>query len=174
MTSAPISSCNHLTATDVSRPPLYANTMRFATLTPRCFWMDYSETAEGPNTFGDLVSASSLLGDDKQRVISSDGAEHAGKPCAVECRCDNVCRAGRGAQHDQVGRVGDVDDPVGQDPTELFFRHHPVLGQLRDCIDRVTAGDADFDGPDVLEIAAYRRLGGSDTTGREQFDEVRL
>ena len=64
-----------------------------------------------------------LLGDDHdQGVVAGHGAEDLGQAGPVEGGADHVGRAGRGAEHDQVGRVGDLDHPVAEHAAQVVLR----------------------------------------------------
>src|SRR5689334_294337 len=104
-TSTPHSSRIQRTATDVSRPPEYARTTRFATTSPL-----------QPCEFGEAArerrASDGFLAHDEQRVVARDETEHVGKRGTVERRPDHVRAAGRRAQHDEVPAVPDVEHEV--------------------------------------------------------------
>src|SRR3954447_26377228 len=89
ITSTPMLSIIHRTATEVSSPPLYASTTRFATISP----LGSSEVCEGGELLGDLRATDALGGDDEERVVTGDGAEDVTEAGAVERRADDVSGA---------------------------------------------------------------------------------
>ena len=115
-----------------------------------------------------------LGGHDEQRVVAGDGAEHAGQPGPVERRADDVGRARRGAQDDEVAGVRDLDHPVAEHPAEVVLGRPLVVGQLGDGVDGLAAADPHLDGAEVLEVARDRRLRGGDALAGEQLDQLGL
>ena len=87
---------------------------------------------------------------------------------------DHVGGARRRPQHDQVGRVADLDHPVGQHPAEMVLGRAVVLGQLRDGVDAVAGRGPDLDRPELLEVAGHGGLGGDHTVGGQQLDQLGL
>ncbi len=121
-----------------------------------------------------VAPPASSVDHDEQGVVAGDGAEHLGQAGAVEGGGDDVGRAGRGAQDDEVAGVGDLDDPVAEHPAEVVLGGALVRGQLGDGVDGLAAGDPDLDGAEVLEVARHGGLGGGDAVGGQQLDEVGL
>src|SRR5438270_11534407 len=75
MTSTPSSSPSHRTATDVSSPPLYARTTRFAIALPFLSL----QPCEGCESLGHRGTAGLLGRDDEDRVVPRDRAHHVGQ-----------------------------------------------------------------------------------------------
>src|SRR4051794_24466940 len=74
ITSTPMLSIIHRTATEVSRPPLYASTTRFAITAP----VPCSQAGELAQLAGDLRTSGPLRDHDENRVVARDGAENGG------------------------------------------------------------------------------------------------
>ena len=132
------------------------------------------EAGEVGELGGDLGAADALGGDDDQGVVAGDGAEDVGQRGPVEGGADDVGRAGRRAQDDEVGRVGDLDDPLAQHPPQVVLGRPLLLRELGDGVDELAAAGPHLDGAEVLEVARDGRLGGDDAVGGEELDELRL
>src|SRR3954453_10833239 len=154
ITSTPMLSIIQRTATEVSSPPLYASTTRFATLSS----FGSSEVREGGELLGDLRATDALGRDHEERVVAGDGAEDLRQRGTVECRADDVRRARRGAEHDDVAGVSDLHDPVAEHPAQVVFRRALLLGEVRYGVDALAARGAHLDGTDLLEVARHGRL----------------
>src|SRR5881396_1577590 len=77
-TSAPHSSAIHFTATDVSRPPEYARTTRFA-VDRSVMTAHPSEPGQRRELAGDLRAADVLRAHEDQGVVAGHVAEHVGQ-----------------------------------------------------------------------------------------------
>src|SRR3954462_7629949 len=86
ITSTPRLSIIHRTATEVSRPPLYARTTRLAITAP----VRSSESGERAQLAGDLGTGRLLRDDHEDGVITRDGAQDRRQAGAVDRRRDDV------------------------------------------------------------------------------------
>jgi hypothetical protein len=66
------------------------------------------------------------------------------------------------------------DGPLTEHPAEVVLGRHLLARQLGDRVDRLTAGDAHLDGPEVFEVARNGGLRGGEPFGCQQFGELRL
>ena len=106
-----------------------------------------------------------LVDHDEHGVVAGDGPDHPGEPAAVEGRAYDVGGARRGAQHDQLRRVADLDHPLAEHPAKVVLRRDLVDGELGQGVGRLAAGQPDLDGAQLLEVARDRGLGGLDALG---------
>ena len=133
-----------------------------------------SEAGEGGEFGGDVGAAGVFGADDDEGVVTGDVAEDVGEAGPVEGGADDVRRAGRCAEDDEVVAVGDLDDEVAHDAAEVVVGGGGFFGVLGEGVGHGAPGDADFEGSELLEVAADGGLGGDDAVGGEELDDLGL
>src|ERR1035441_8535196 len=127
MTSTPISSIIQRTATEVSRPPLYASTTRFATSISASARLKESKSGQGRQPLCHFGAARLLGGHHQNGVVTGHGADDVGQSSPVDGRCDHVGGTGRRPYHHQIGGVGHLDHPLAEHPFEVFLGFDALL-----------------------------------------------
>src|SRR3954451_14181832 len=178
-TSAPHSSWIHFTATDVSSPPEYASTTRFAITSAspddsQALPELDSQTRQRGKLGGDGSAAGGFGAHDQDGVVTGNGAQDVGEPGAVDRAADDVGGARWRAQHDEVAALRDLHDELADDAPEMVVRDRPLLGVLGNRVGHGTTGDPDLHRAELLEVAADRGLGRDDAVGRQHLDQLRL
>jgi hypothetical protein len=126
--------------------------------------------------------ASRVAADDQERVVAGDGAEDVTQVGLVERGGQELCGAGRGAEHDEVGARLRADEELGAEPGEPVAaggalarrRDRPVAALGRHGVDQRAVGSAHLDRVELDEVAAQRGLRDADAVVAEELGELGL
>ena len=70
--------------------------------------------------------------------------------------------------------MGRLDQELPEHLLQDFLRRHTVLGQFGNGVGHLTAGDADLDRAELLQVAADRGLGEDHPLGGQELHQLDL
>ncbi len=145
-------------------------------------WVVEGSTGQAHESSYDVLAAGRVARDHHHGVVAGDGAEHVAELGLVERRGQEVRRAGRGAQHDEVGaRLGGDEQLLAQPGQPALAGGGLARGDRRPVttlgghgVHQRAGGGADLDRVELDEVAAERGLGDDDAVVGEQLAELAL